>query len=285
VRPAEDTRRVLLPGGYVDENGGVHTEVELAPLTGAGEELLLNAPPDRCEAVLATALLGQTIRRIGALRRVTAEAVRGLLVQDREFLIVRLREVTLGNEMWVRLKCPESGCGQGMELSLMLDELPVERRPVTSRFFPFDAAIEFRLPTGDDQEWAAASGRASDALSRGILGRCLRHPRTHRAVDPAALDQPVCDGIEEQMRDRAPDVTPELTAVCPECRTPFAAEVDMTYLVLCELKRTTRQLDEEVHMLAWHYHWPESEILSMSRRKRRRYVGLIEDQLEAASSV
>ena len=165
----------------------------------------------------------------------------------------------------------------------MLDALPIERRAVASRYFAFDDAIEFRLPTGDDQEWAATSGLAAADVSGRLLVRCLRRRRSHRAVDPSTLDESLCDRIERQMRDLAPDVTPELETICPECRTSFTAELDMPYLVLRELKSSMRRLEEEVHLLAWHYHWPESEILAMTRQKRGRYVRLIQDQLETAS--
>lgn len=285
MRTAEATRRVLLPGGFVDDAGRVHTEVELAALTGAGEEMLLNAPPDMCAAALTTELLLHTIRRLGAVRRLNADTVRQLLVQDRDYLIVRVRELTLGPDMWVRLECPRTECGQGMELNLMLSALPIERRAVAARYFVFDDAIEFRLPSGEDQEWAAAANPAGGDIGDAMLARCVRQRSTHRAIDPSALDAARRDRIEQRMRELAPDVTPELDAVCPECRTPFTAEVDMAYLVLRELKSSTRRLEEEVHLLAWHYHWPESEILAMTRQKRGRYVRLIQDQLESASLV
>jgi hypothetical protein len=285
MRRADDLRRVPLPGGFVDDAGRVHVDVDLGPLTGAGEETLLNAPPDTCAAVLTSTLLLNTIRRIGTVRRITAEVIRALLVQDRDFLVVRLREITLGREMWVRLQCPRAECGSEMELRLALDELPIERRPVTGRYFPFDDRSEFRLPTGGDQEWAASSGLSGEEMCRGILQRCVRDRVTHRRLPVAAFDEPLVEHIEQQMRELAPDVTPELSAICPECRTEFDTEVDMTYLVLRELKSATRPLEEEVHMLAWHYHWPEAEILALTRQKRSRYIRLIQDQLEAGSAV
>jgi hypothetical protein len=34
-----------------------------------------------------------------------------------------------------------------------------------------------------------------------------------------------------------------------------------------------------VHLLAYHYHWSESEIMGMSERKRRVYLDLLLDQI------
>jgi transcription initiation factor IIE alpha subunit len=40
------------------------------------------------------------------------------------------------------------------------------------------------------------------------------------------------------------------------------------------------RLYEEVHWLAYHYHWAEKDILEMTRSKRRRYLGLLRKELE-----
>ncbi len=37
---------------------------------------------------------------------------------------------------------------------------------------------------------------------------------------------------------------------------------------------------EEVHHLAYHYHWAEREILAMPRSKRRQYLSLLAIKLE-----
>jgi hypothetical protein len=42
------------------------------------------------------------------------------------------------------------------------------------------------------------------------------------------------------------------------------------------------RLYEEVHRLAYHYHWPERDILDLSPTKRRRYLGLVAREMEGA---
>ena len=44
------------------------------------------------------------------------------------------------------------------------------------------------------------------------------------------------------------------------------------------------RLIEEIHVLALHYHWSESEILRLPRSKRRRYLALLERTMASASS-
>jgi hypothetical protein len=40
------------------------------------------------------------------------------------------------------------------------------------------------------------------------------------------------------------------------------------------------RLYEEVHHLAYHYHWREQDILELPRLKRRRYLALLAGKLE-----
>ncbi len=54
--------------------------------------------------------------------------------------------------------------------------------------------------------------------------------------------------------------------------------------LLQEMLRGARQVVEEVHALAFHYHWAEQEILALPRSRRRRYLDLIDDQLRRGAS-
>jgi hypothetical protein len=274
---AGDSIRVRLPGGFVDDRGRRHAEVVLAPLTGTAERSLGEGGHDGAAASLTTAVLSRTVRRIGSLSRVGLEVLRALLIQDRDHLVARLGAMMLGDRLWTRLRCP--ACGEDMELPVDLDRLPVTERPLEARYFPFDEELEFRLPTGADQEWAAASPLAGDGLLAGLLGRCVRTRRGRRR--PSALSAGQMAGLEARMRELAPDVTPELEVDCVHCQSAFTAEIDVPFLVLGHLVRASDRLDEDVHILAWNYHWAEQDILAMSRRRRDRYVRLVRDQVDA----
>ena len=114
-----------LPGGYVDDGGVVHREVELVPLTGADEERLagLNAPA----VAVITQLLARVVRRIGTLPQPGPGVMRSLLVGDRDFLVVKLRQLTLGDEVDIDLSCANAECGKRMDLSFVLTNMPLGR--------------------------------------------------------------------------------------------------------------------------------------------------------------
>ena len=278
-----------LPGGYVDDGGAVHREVELGALTGADEEHLagLNVPA----AVFITQLLARSVRPIGTLVQPGPGAVRNLLVGDREFLVIKLRQMTAGDNLDLQLSCPNQACGKLMDLSFSLADMPIEERPVDSRLFELRTAdgdeIVFSLPTEADQEALVARADHSDVVYH-LLARCIQRIGPLERPDPhviASLPESIRTQIEERMRELSPDVTAEVEGICPECAALFSHPFDLSSMLLAELIGNRRVLEREVHFLSWHYHWSEREILSMTRAKRRRYVDLVVEEIEGAQEV
>src|SRR5262245_16694648 len=113
----------ILPGGYVDEHGTVHEEVELRPLTGQEEELLRGMPPDAPAARVVTELLARCIVRLGSLSAVNRDVARDMLVGDREYLVMRLFELTCGATLNALVHCPAEDCNAPMDITLSLAAL------------------------------------------------------------------------------------------------------------------------------------------------------------------
>ncbi len=286
---------VCLPGGYIDETGIVHVEAELTPLTGRDEEWLAGLPPDMPASAVVTELLARHLVRIGTLRSITASLVRDMLLGDRSYLILKLREMTFGKRVDAIFYCTNPDCGKPMDVTFSLDDIEVRRAPVTTRFFslwlsaesgrdPGDL-VEFRLPTGGDQEAVAEIGRRDEEEAvRVLLTRCVhalgaQKPVALEAI--AGLSSEALGVIETAMYEHAPHVESEPEAVCPECGKDFIAPFDMASFFLSEVRPDRRRLERDVHVLARHYHWSEQDILSLSLQKRRRYLQLLQEEFEA----
>ena len=301
--PAEVTEAgiFVLPGGYVADDGTLHREVELSTLTGRMEERLFDVPFHTPSASVVTVLLAGLIKRLGTLATVDAEVVKGLLVGDREYLIVRLRQMAFGSEVEAIWRCVNANCRKPMDISFSLAELPIERKAAPARFFTHkfspvdgggvveapgldDCEVKFRLPTGADQEALAAIFHADPvAAIYQLLARCLQSGGGGRSPDAAEVAQwpeAARHELYETMERLAPQVAIELDLTCPECRTSFVADFDFTAFFLAEMTANARQLEREVHLLARHYHWSEQEILSLTRKKRRRYIELLQEEIE-----
>src|SRR4030095_13719628 len=95
----------LLPGGFMDEAGLVHREFELTALTGQDEELLAEGRRKE-SASLVTKGVSRCVQRINDLHPISEDVARQLLVADRQYLLLKLRQVTFGERVHADLFCP-----------------------------------------------------------------------------------------------------------------------------------------------------------------------------------
>jgi hypothetical protein len=213
--------------------------------------------------------------------------VDSLVAGDREALLLQLRRLTLGETLDSVLPCPE--CGEPMELELRVGDLLVDayEAPRSSYELTIDAAdppvvVRFRLPTVADVREAVASANGDpDAARAHLHARCVSN-KEGGAFDDASVD--ARDAIEAAMAERDPQAEIELDLTCPSCATPFSIVFDTASFLLRELEARASALFEEVHALAFHYHWSEREILAMSPSRRERYITLLAEALRSGDA-
>ena len=107
-----------LPKGYVDKDGTLQREVVLREITGADQEAMLTPQLRQNPAKMLTALLARVIMRLGTLdkARIDTHVASGLTKRDRDFLIVKLKEIDSGPEMDIDVECPD--CARKFKASL-----------------------------------------------------------------------------------------------------------------------------------------------------------------------
>jgi hypothetical protein len=286
-----------LPGGFYDENGVLHRDVELVPLNGRDEETLRDNE-SLGEAVAVTRLLARCLRRLGERTPVTEAAVRSLLIPDRQYLVLKLYAATFGQRAFFVVTCPFDQCGRKFDVDFTIDEIPVDepavRTPWHSLSLPSDDNAEtvatsgrgdyqYRLPNGGDLEsLARLAGRDPQAARVELVRRCLRaSPEGGDArLEPTRLTPELVDAVERHMEAVSPHVDLDLATDCPECRRSIQLPLDPFALIRDQAQIGRDRLYREVHALAIHYHWSEAEILDMPLAKRQRYLRLLGDMTE-----
>ena len=273
-RSGEETVTVALPGGLIVGDRRLD-HAELRPLSGREEEWLARhrgLPSARA----VTWLLGACLIAIGD-QAVNEALVRNLLVGDRDYLILALRKMTLGDRFQGVLPC--RACSALMDIGFGADDVPVESRPQTAAWYTLEVGaagtpsrtVRFRLPTGGDQE--AVLDLDADAGADALLERCI-------ADDGGApLTSTEREAVIAEMDRLAPQLDIELDLTCPECGHAFVAPFDLTAFFFHEMGVNGQQLLHETHALALAYHWSEAEILSLGRDRRRAYLGLLREPL------
>ena len=293
----ENRQRFLLPGGYVDADCELLREVELAPLSGQDEELIAAQQPIT-SAALVTALLSRCVLRVGRITPASEALARRLLVIDRQFLLLKLRQITFGDHVQATVQCPWGACRKKVDIDFSLAGIPVreseEKGPLYTRELSPEAAftnelgeqyrqVVFRLPNGEDQEAIAPMVEEDEATALALLlARCIRRLGPRRDPGSEIVDRlsPLArTEIARHMEVAAPHIDLTLTAHCPECNREFTVPFDLQEFFLAECQMGCDFLYREVHCLAYHYHWSEQEILALSREKRRKYIAILSEEL------
>lgn len=286
----------ILPGGYWDTANLLHREFELAVLTGCEEELLIQRREPEI-APLVTTVISRCVRRLGNISPVSEDVVRQLLVADRQYLLLKLRQATFGNLVRVNLFCPWPDCGQQVSITFAIDDVPVIEATARAPFYTLtlspaalgeqgDAGCEvcFRLPNGADQEAVSPllSMNEASALTL-LLARCIRSIGSHGSPNVeqiAALPSLARAEIETAMESLAPRIETNIEVSCAECGRAFVAPFDLQRFFFGDLRTDSDLLYREVHYLAYHYHWSEREIMEMTREKRRKYIDVLAEEIE-----
>jgi len=284
----------ILPGGFF-HNGTCLNEVKLHPPNGKGEEQLGNAA-NRCLAANVSVLLRSCIERIGSITDITFDIVRNLLVGDRDYLVVKLRQMTFGDRVDATLTCPNKECEAKIDIDFYIKDIPIKKGDISSKIFTMTLPskkinnrsgieVEFRLPSGGDQEELAMFALNDELKAEArLLSRCIQNIEGIKEIDQfhiEKLSRTQMKQIEKKMAEIAPRVDLEIETKCPECENIFSFPFNISEFFINEMSANLDQLYQEVHYLAFYYHWSESEILSMPLTKRRKYLELLGDYIKS----
>jgi hypothetical protein len=185
-------------------------------------------------------------------------------------LITLLRESNGGESVALILRCEAAECGERLEIELphaaFATPAPVPAHVDVAR--DDGGMLTLRRPTGDDlRAWRALRPATREQALAAMLDR-LRVAGQPRPGD--------ADRAAAALSEADPLVAFTVRCACPACGHEAERDVDLEGLVLFRLAARQRQLLRDVHALASHYGWTESEILAVPPARRARYLELIE---------
>ena len=279
----ESTEICLLPGGYLDAGGMCHREAALCALRGCDEEALRSIPAGATEIRAVSEILSVAVRAVGP-HRMTREIAGALTPADRDYLLLRLWQLSFSSRVDMVLECPDPSCGARMDLGFEIAAIAPEARPLKPSYSTSIAGhdLVFRVPVASDFESVLLS-RPSDPLT-ALIARCVRS--IDGRVDDieeevSALPIDVRSALSIEIERACPRLEAEFDAGCPECGARFEALYDPAAQLVVELHRGGPRFERDVHLLSLHYHWPLGEILVMTGPARRRYVRILTRELGA----
>lgn len=272
MSPGDHEGEISLLGG-VREGGTLVKNAHLRDMTGVLEQRLHETARQKSSLP----------RKVSAFIEVAVESVAGrcmdawlpgeLCIADRRFLMLQLARQLAGDIFWVHTVC--TGCSERFDVEVSRSKLSTKTAGST---FPFvdvsirGTSIRIRVPNGSDQEQVADMD--VDAARAELLRRCITtvagKPPSRDFVE--SLTRRAISTMEAALDEVAPDVGTVMEVVCPECAEPQLVEFDPYQSGVFG----NQDIFDEVHTLASIYHWSEADILSLPRKRRQTYLGLIE---------
>lgn len=239
---------VLLPVGYTDGSGRIHRQAVIRKMRGHEEALLYDQTLSAGR--LVTELVRSCLVRLGSIEDVTSQIVSELYTIDRNYLLLELRRITLGDHLPALYVCPR--CGTEISVAQDLSRIPVRRleegqalADVTLQledgYMDRDGALHteivLTLPRGVDEEFVSSVAEKDPLKAQDVL--LLRCIRRFGALPEAALE---AYGIKilrdltmgdrhrlyQALNSQMPGVDFQYPVCCDSCGTSFQGVMDVT---------------------------------------------------------
>lgn len=224
-----------LPLGLI-QGGAVHRDIELIPMTAGTRRLLAQRSGQKSPAAAMTNLLGQCTVQIGG-GPPTPQLINSLTTGDRDFILMKLRLISIGSIVQARVTCPR--CQEEISFDLDIDKLHVVELE-HPRDFEIDGSfavtrlqsdelgldVALRFPTGFDQ-MAISDMQRSDPLGASYSlyarlikawsdhGKLVEAPNTLKFIDGLSIR--TIEWLEESFRKKLPGPDWMVNLTCELC--------------------------------------------------------------------
>jgi hypothetical protein len=234
--------RLLLPGGILDNRNRCFQTVLVRQLTGRDEELLADRHYHNA-ARRVTDFLAQVLVEVPGLNKpVSRELAAEMLIGDRDYLLLRLRQIAMGDRVEQVMRCPAATCGEKADVEFQISELQVRRVETVQLEYEFELSeparkddpkskvVSLRLPTGRDQEAILDGKDLNPAVANTRLFARIVKKLGRRGLDEQeARDLPlkVRQEMTTFLRRLSPGPDLDIDIQCPHCRGDMSFPFDL----------------------------------------------------------
>jgi hypothetical protein len=280
---------VDLLAGLNEQGGEAVSRVLLEPLTGRDEERLAQTDAAHNLPVWATRLLAEKVFWKG--QPLGQERAAGLAIVDRDLLMLYLRMQTFGSGVRGVTTCGHKDCGVKLDFYFDLNAMTIPQRQSSGHARPATVAqaersirFSFREPDGRDQAVIADLAAVDPEQAwLALMAGCITEWDGQAGITAqtlAGLPDDVLSAVDQTLADEIYSLDWEIELACSECGRNFKRTLDIQAIFRQELQFCNDGLLEEVHQLAFYYHWSEADILNLTRGKRRLYLQYIQKEIQ-----
>lgn len=244
VKPVQDEYELI--AGYKDKDGKLHKTFTIRPIDGDDEEFLARFQQSTLHKAVGS-LLERCVLSIGTINKDDVKKnewhniIQNLYAADQDAIMLRLREVSVGDEVEAKHKCPE--CGAMITTSFLVDDLNIIE-------WDGEEGIPFNLPKGYTDENGDVHQDGVLLYPKGIdretvapiasknvaRGRTLLLTRIMKFDDETPVNEKVLKKLtlgDRNYLSRLLDehqfgVDVDIEIECPECGNTFTGALNIT---------------------------------------------------------
>ncbi len=239
-----ETEPLEMLAGYEDENGVLHKTFTLREMTGRDEEAISRPEIMQNSGKVISILLERCVTSIGTLTRKEVggekwkEIIRSLYVGDQDYMLLKLRAMSIGGEIEVTHTCPV--CKESLKTFLDLSELEIipfkgERvipfelyRGYTDKKGEIHKTGVIRLPNGLDREIMIPLAKKNIAQANTLMLTRLCKFDDFPVTEDVMRDLTVKDReyLQNLLNDNLFGVDLEVNVTCTNCGEEFKGRLD-----------------------------------------------------------
>jgi hypothetical protein len=207
----------------------------------------------------------------------TKDVLATLTIGQRDSCLLSVRELTFGGRLNLFARCPK--CQERLEFSMSTKDICAVQEPYEpGSIFELaadDFVLRFRLPNSIDLAEAAGC-RDVGAARMMLVERCMQQAFQNGMEIPGReLPEEILGRLSTRMAECDTNAEVLLDLRCPACDHTWQMLFDVVSFFWTEISYHARRLLDDVHTLARAYGWSESDILSMSQRRRQFYLDMV----------
>ena len=250
VNEEGETDRFNLLAGYIDEEGNHHTTFVLREMTGRDEEAISKSDVRQNGAKLIAILLERCVVSIGSITKKGTDnekwknIIKSLYVGDQDYMLIKLRELSMGGEIEVTHTCPY--CKESLKTILdvsELDTVPFKGQTLVPFSLPKGYRDKkgvihkdgtLRLPTGQDREILTPIAKKNTAqASTLMLTRLCKFEDGLYVTEDIMRDLTVRDReyLQKVLQENLFGVNLEIDVTCTSCGEYFKGNLNSTNFI------------------------------------------------------
>ena len=233
---------VELPCGLL-KDGKLQTAAEIIPMTGAVRKMIARPEIRQNPAKVIDTILLQCVKSVGSVPKLKKDVADRLFMADRDFLIMEIRRISLGDKVNSVLQC--GSCNAKLNVSIDLrSDVPVKKLEDVSHkiegenvtFKLVDASLKldatFRFPNGSDQHAVAMLYKKNPIEANyALYQRCLISWNGTPAEDlPSGFFETqglkIVDYIDENFMENMPGPDMRVPMNCNECSAEIVLSME-----------------------------------------------------------